>query len=627
MVFMQLVERFLRVRAVCAMACLAIWFALSGTGDALAQDAVAAPPSAQIAAAVASEGVTVIAAAKPLLGAGLKASRFEWVDESGQHSLAQVQAAPELFSPGLTEPPTRSLGTQASLWIRWDVAALPASDAAATRWYLQFPLSYLDRVSVYQRSDSNPGRWHVQSAGDLVPVSEWPFAARYAVFRLDLRPELADSRGLVRVYARVNHVTRSDLPMRFLTEDELLTEQQADLLLVGTVFGALLVLAAACLAQAWVYRDRTYAAAASYVLSLFFVVGSYSGVLGLIVPFRTELWLDLSQGMLAIVTVMTGSMLVRHLSGARERAPRLAKAVLIMARASVVFLLAFVVLPRNWGALSAGIYVLALLLLAVATAFQVWRRGHADAKWLLMAYTPIVLVTVPTILRLVGLTGMDWLAKNALLAAVGFHVPILLVALYRHSRDGHAAQVRDDALNTHDALTGLLAAHFFKDRLSQAVLAQKRHERKAAALYVRLANYDAILKAHGAQAAEKCLLRAVIKLRRCMRESDTLGRVGDDVFGVLMEGVSEQAEVSERMSKLIAAGLMPVKGMSPPVNLIFTGVGVLLQDREMAPQDAHEQLLRGVSLLSPRSKRPIRFLRKSSELGAATSELPLSDPA
>jgi diguanylate cyclase (GGDEF)-like protein len=181
-------------------------------------------------------------------------------------------------------------------------------------------------------------------------------------------------------------------------------------------------------------------------------------------------------------------------------------------------------------------------------------------------------------------------------------------------------------LNTHDALTGLLAAHYFKDRLSQAVLAQKKHQRNAAALYVRLANHDTILKAHGAQAAEKCVLRAVIKLRRCMRESDTLGRVGDDVFGVLMEGVSEQAEVSERMSKLIAAGLMPVKGILPPVTLSFTGVGVLLQDRDMAPEDAHEQLLSGVSRLSARSKRPIRFLRKSNEIDAAASELPLSDP-
>jgi GGDEF domain-containing protein len=62
---------------------------------------------------------------------------------------------------------------------------------------------------------------------------------------------------------------------------------------------------------------------------------------------------------------------------------------------------------------------------------------------------------------------------------IALEVPLLLVALSIRSRERHGAQIREQALSSQDALTGLLAAHLFHDRLRQ-VVARYRRDRHSA---------------------------------------------------------------------------------------------------------------------------------------------------
>jgi GGDEF domain-containing protein len=108
--------------------------------------------------------------------------------------------------------------------------------------------------------------------------------------------------------------------------------------------------------------------------------------------------------------------------------------------------------------------------------------------------------------------------------------------------------------------------------------------------------------------AEQSLLRSVIKLRRLLRDVDTVSRVGEARFGVLLEGVDSRAAVTDRAARLIAAGLMPLKGLKPEVTLQFHVAAVLLDERVMEAHDLVDALNDTLARMSPRTRRPVRFL-------------------
>ena len=100
----------------------------------------------------------------------------------------------------------------------------------------------------------------------------------------------------------------------------------------------------------------------------------------------------------------------------------------------------------------------------------------------------------------------------------------------------------------------------------------------------------------------------MIKLRRILRDVDTVGRVDEAKFGLILEGESSRTPVTELAARLIAAGLMPLKGLKPEVILQFHVAGVLLGERQGTGEEIALALSSLLSDMGPRSRRPIRFL-------------------
>lgn len=136
----------------------------------------------------------------------------------------------------------------------------------------------------------------------------------------------------------------------------------------------------------------------------------------------------------------------------------------------------------------------------------------------------------------------------------------------------------------------------------------RRHREDAAVVYIELVNYRYIKKTWGTAVAEQSLLRSVIKLRRILRDVDTVGRVDEARFGLVLEGVSTRGPVTELAARLIAAGLMPLKGLKPEIVLQFHIAAVLLNERQGSDTEIGHALAELVQQMGPRSRRPIRFL-------------------
>jgi diguanylate cyclase (GGDEF)-like protein len=264
-------------------------------------------------------------------------------------------------------------------------------------------------------------------------------------------------------------------------------------------------------------------------------------------------------------------------------------------------------------------------------AWRCWRDGDAASLWILIAYAPMAAAVGLTLVRIFGFAPASWANQYGLVAAMAVQVPLLLVALSIHSRERHGAIIRELALSSQDALTGLLAPHLFHDRLRQLVARHRRAGESAAVLFIDLANCGRIKDQHGSAVAEQSLLRSVIKLRRMLRETDTLSRIGEARFGVILERTGARATVTDRAARVVAAGKMPAKGPRPDIVLQFHVAAALLDEVQMNAPELDQALSALLESMPANTSRPIRFLGPptTEPHGAAddNSALPLSQGA
>ncbi|SDH55585.1 sensor domain-containing protein [Propionivibrio dicarboxylicus] len=86
----------------------------------------------------------------------------------------------------------------------------------------------------------------------------------------------------------------------------------------------------------------------------------------------------------------------------------------------------------------------------------------------------------------------------------------------------------------YDALTGLPNRRLLHDRLIQAMLASKRSGRYCALMFIDLDNFKPLNDTHGHDAGDLLLVEVAARMRRCIREMDTVARFGGDEFVVMI---------------------------------------------------------------------------------------------
>lgn len=90
----------------------------------------------------------------------------------------------------------------------------------------------------------------------------------------------------------------------------------------------------------------------------------------------------------------------------------------------------------------------------------------------------------------------------------------------------------------HDPLTDLPNRELFQDRLQTALRWAERNQTPLALLYLDLDNFKQVNDTLGHPVGDLLLQEVARRLRQCVRESDTVGRVGGDEFLVLLNDVS-----------------------------------------------------------------------------------------
>jgi diguanylate cyclase (GGDEF)-like protein/PAS domain S-box-containing protein len=115
------------------------------------------------------------------------------------------------------------------------------------------------------------------------------------------------------------------------------------------------------------------------------------------------------------------------------------------------------------------------------------------------------------------------------------------------------AEVRLHHLARHDPLTELPNRVLFHDRLETALKRARRDSEYLALLYIDLNGFKPINDTHGHEMGDLLLREVARRLARCVRASDTVGRMGGDEFTVLLIDIRERACADAMMEKIRAA--------------------------------------------------------------------------
>ncbi|MDH0300906.1 MULTISPECIES: EAL domain-containing protein [unclassified Pseudomonas] len=148
-----------------------------------------------------------------------------------------------------------------------------------------------------------------------------------------------------------------------------------------------------------------------------------------------------------------------------------------------------------------------------------------------------------------------------------------------------AAHAQIHHMAHHDALTGLPNRTLFHERLKQALLRGEDSGKLTAALCLDLDNFKNINDTLGHAFGDK-LLRALGKrLRRELREHDTLARLGGDEFAVVLAGLETPEAARITAQRLIEAICPPfhIEGHQFSVG-VSIGVAVAPDDHDQAEQ-------------------------------------------
>lgn len=106
-------------------------------------------------------------------------------------------------------------------------------------------------------------------------------------------------------------------------------------------------------------------------------------------------------------------------------------------------------------------------------------------------------------------------------------------------------------LANHDALTGLANRNLVRERLEHALQLASRHGTGLAVMFIDLDRFKIVNDTLGHHAGDQLLKEAAVRLKQCLRDSDTIARQGGDEFVVLIEQVSEALDLSGMARKLL----------------------------------------------------------------------------
>ncbi|HEX9493637.1 MAG TPA: diguanylate cyclase, partial [Thermoanaerobaculia bacterium] len=124
--------------------------------------------------------------------------------------------------------------------------------------------------------------------------------------------------------------------------------------------------------------------------------------------------------------------------------------------------------------------------------------------------------------------------------------------------DRKRAEEQIEFLAYHDALTQLPNRRLFVERLEMCLLSAKRVRENVAVLFIDVDRFKTINDTLGHNVADALLVEIALRLRSCVRQTDTVARYGGDEFTVLLPDLHQPEDAAQVAEKILERVAEPV---------------------------------------------------------------------
>ncbi|AXK48329.1 diguanylate cyclase [Aliarcobacter trophiarum LMG 25534] len=165
---------------------------------------------------------------------------------------------------------------------------------------------------------------------------------------------------------------------------------------------------------------------------------------------------------------------------------------------------------------------------------------------------------------------------------------------------------------THDNLTGLPNRLLLTDRIERAITKTVRHNIFGGLIFIDLDNFKEVNDTLGHDIGDVLLITVAKKLKECVREEDTVSRIGGDEFIVLLDNLGNNSDDARRninfLAEKIKDALNSITHLQGYKNVSTPSIGItLFHDSSVSVQDIIKQADTAMYSAKKQGKNTIEF--------------------
>ncbi len=444
------------------------------------------------------------------------------------------------------------LAAQQRLVARFELVSSQAGDHV----YVVFKMPRLDAVQVFYRYGSEP--WKMESAGDTLPMTTWPFFDRQPTF------DLPHKEGNLSVVIVMAHGGVVDAPVVLENSNSFRQGGINSAITAGLLIGVNLVLAAVGFMAALNFRRFGFLSISLMTLLTSLVVFTNSGLAGMYVLTQSSEFNDQSK-FLANTLLCVALPWVAAVALSQRFYSRgwwyVAMAWAALGTLAAVWLMQY---PLRHLTSTLVPFVLAT---SVLTVLAMLANALLRAQTLAVSAAPgIVLYAVALFAPFAAYLGVieNDLAVLAASVAISIAALVFLQVMVKRHRQGRMVMARAKTSVGRDVLTGLLNRQGFEQVLAKNV--QRMHAEKvyAAFFYVTVSDAQTLQERFGDEGFEGGMVQMAAAISSSVSVVDTVGRVASNAFAVTVL-MPRDAKLANSMGQKMITRTMSLASHGSPM--------------------------------------------------------------
>ena len=473
-----------------------------------------------------------------------------WLDETGKMSIQEVASDPNIKWHATASDNIYKLAGGKAVWVRFTVPPAVTTE----RWFLEVVYPGIDRVELFVQNAA--GQWTSRVAGDSIPVASWPVPHRQPVMPITVSPTEPRVH-----YLRIQNGTIFGAPLEFVSERYLALTQQSVALGLGVYLGVVVLAVILAGIGGVSLQDKGYWLFALSAVMMWLCQASLTGLAGLHMWPNLVWWNNMAPQVTPLFVIASLQVFFGEAVSLPQRSRITYRVLVAGALASIPLAIYIMITPDVMDRLRVIVwYVSGATIAGLGVVVWAALRGDRYAPWLLLGCLPVAVGAGFPLARAAGLIPVSFMTTYGMQIVIAIELPVLLIVLAMRSQHRREHVRRIQGLDRIDPATGLINSAVFHERLVRLIARSQRLKFRSAMLLVDIGNIEQIRRQFDSDSARELTLRVAGRLLSVAREIDTVARLSEHRFGILLEGPLHADEVAEAGPRIVARCLMPFKG-------------------------------------------------------------------